>query len=100
MELLQGRPLTDLFVLEQARSVSQLLDGKRSIADLSLDRVRVNIGEHSLSWLELEVELAGDGSLRELRHISANLRNDWALTPQSLSKFERGLTLLDKEEKG
>ncbi len=89
-------PLIPLFEAEQSRHRSHLCDGDRLVAELNLDRVRLfRESTTAATYLELEVELVQGGSEELLIQIAQELQAEWGLQPQSRSKFERGLALLD-----
>jgi CHAD domain-containing protein len=83
--------LDRLFDLEQTRHVRPVLAGDQTVAELSLDRVQMAVGTGEQAYLELEVELKGDGAEEDLLAVASCLRNDWGLRPEARSKFERGL---------
>jgi len=85
-------PLNVLFSLKQTRHLRKVFVGERAVADLCLDLVR--FGEHSSSQV-LEIELLPAGRESEFQQIIDVLAQDWPLLPSPLSKFERGLGLLD-----
>lgn len=87
--------LSLLFALTQQRTVSRIsLDG-RPVAELSLDEASYLIDGHTETCYELEIELAETGTEADLDTLINNLQTEWNLDPQPLSKFERGLALLD-----
>ncbi|MBN1315042.1 MAG: CHAD domain-containing protein [Anaerolineales bacterium] len=89
VQTLIGDALLDvLFTIRQNRSICNLYDDARVVAELSLDAVRFDSG---VPFFELEVELRPDGTEKELEQIAETLKNQWALIPASGSKFERGL---------
>ncbi len=97
LQLAGDRPLSALFAIEQTRYSRALRQGDRQVAELALDRVRVvtsDPSEPSASYLELEAELLPDGREEDLAALGAELEA-WGLSPESLSKFERALSLLD-----
>jgi CHAD domain-containing protein len=95
-----GSRLTTLFALEQTRTVRQVRDGDRLVAELSLDDVHVLIKDKEQSYRELEVELLPDGTESDLIAIVASLETGWELQPESRSKFTRGLALLQESQSG
>ncbi len=90
--------LQPLFDLEQHRVradvVESLSDGARRVAQLSLDAVRAAVGRRPAFYYELEVELTDDGTEADLARIAEELADTYRLTPESRSKFERGLAAL------
>jgi len=88
------RPLDELFTLRQHRSRRAVLHAGRTVGELSLDTVEADIhGRKSLAR-ELEIELGPSGTVSDLHALDAELQ-PFALTPQSTSKFERALAMLD-----
>jgi CHAD domain-containing protein/uncharacterized protein YjbK len=88
-------PLLRLFSLEQTRHARPVHQGERLIAELSLDQVHMAAGERVQAFLELEVELAGQGTTEDLAAIVACLQEEWHLPPQPRSKFARGLAFFE-----
>jgi CHAD domain-containing protein len=92
--LTQDQPLVPLFELEQDRHRRDVTSQGRQVAEFSLDRVRVcREGQVAASYLELEVELLGEGRRQELEEIAAELQKTAGVVAQPQSKFERGLAL-------
>ncbi len=90
LSLTRGRPLEMLFELRQRRHRRAVRQGLRSIGQLSLDEVVAALGEQTLSWLELEIELTG-GQVSDLLALSDLLQRAFGLRPQPESKFTRAL---------
>jgi CHAD domain-containing protein len=86
-----------LFDLHQVRTVRQVSRQDQPIAELSLDQVRVAIGDREQTYLELEVELQPAGSEEELAVIAACLQTEWRLHPEPRSKFERALNMVQQQ---
>jgi CHAD domain-containing protein len=96
LRLCGNEPLDTLFEIQQTRHSRPILDGERTVAELSLDHVCICRGESvALTFLELEAELAPDGTEDDLSRLAEALQGEWALVPESRSKFERGLALFD-----
>ncbi|MDQ5824086.1 MAG: CYTH domain-containing protein [Chloroflexota bacterium] len=89
----QGKPLHDLFMLEQTRTVSNLYEGQRAVAELSLDDVTIHTASGPVRGYELEIELLPEGLLDDLRVLSRLLTGEYGLLPQPESKFERAMRL-------
>jgi inorganic triphosphatase YgiF len=92
-EVAHGKPLHDLFTLDQTRTVSNLYDGDRAVAELSLDDVTTHAAAGPVCAYELEIELLPDGLLDDLRALSRILTQEYGLLPQPVSKFERAMRL-------
>jgi inorganic triphosphatase YgiF len=92
-ETAQGKPLRDLFTLEQTRTVSNLYEGERAVAELSLDDVTIHTASGPVRGYELEIELLPEGLLDDLRVLSRLLTGEYGLLPQPESKFERAMRL-------
>lgn len=90
LELSRGRPLEMLFELYQRRHRRAVRQALRSVGQLSLDEVVAVLGERTLSWLELEIELTG-GEVSDLLTLSDLLQRAFGLCPQPKSKFARAL---------
>jgi inorganic triphosphatase YgiF len=95
----QGKPLRDLYSLDQTRTVSNLYQGDRLAAELSVDEVTFHTADEPVHAYELEIELLPDGQLSDLRELSHLLTEEHHLLPQPLSKFERAM-LLNMERLG
>lgn len=89
--LSRGQPLRLLFELRQLRARRQAQQRDRVVALLSLDRVSLSVGSLHTTWLEVEVELTGEGEEAELRRLCAFLLDHFPAQPQPQSKFERAL---------
>ncbi len=89
-------PLRPILSLQQVRAARPLLRAGQPIAEFSLDEVHLAAGSRRTAFHELEVELAPAGTADDLAEIVAALQTGWALSPQKLSKFERGLAFLEQ----
>jgi CHAD domain-containing protein len=95
LQLIQQEPLVALFDLCQTRFVRLMRShSERLVAELSIDEVRIGKHGSERTYVELEVELLQEGTESDLEEIRRQLREQWALQPESCSKFERALTLL------
>lgn len=96
--------LVSLFTLEQTRikrlvrRAGQLEQASEveALAELSLDAVRLTLGDQKQVYYVLEVELMSDASEDDLCTISEYIREHWQLPPDSRSKFERSLAFIDR----
>jgi CHAD domain-containing protein len=87
-------PLNPLLELRQTRVVRQVTRGEQAVAELSLDEVHAAVADTEQSYLELEVELAPQGTEDDLATLAAYLQEELGLEPEPRSKFERALALL------
>lgn len=91
-------PLVELFKLRQIRVMRFIKSPKeRKVAALCLDEVRFPGDEEGKVYFELEVELLPEGTEHDLALIQNVLVNEWALLPESRSKFERALTMITEQ---
>ncbi len=88
-------PLAPLFHLDQTRTICRVRCGEREVGELSLDQVQIAVDGKRDAFLELEMELKGQGTEEDLAKIATALEQEWTLTPEPRSKFERALALLD-----
>jgi CHAD domain-containing protein len=95
-ELIGEVPLIPLFELHQTRVFRRMSQGELLVAELSLDKVRLMAGDRGQSYLELEVELAPQGTEEDMTSIVAWLQDEWGLKPRHRSKFDRAMTFLDQ----
>jgi len=95
LALIGEAPLVPLFDLQQVRFERLMSRDKRLIAELSLDGVQLITGDRVLSFFELEVELASQGTEEDLTTIVACLQDEWNLRPETRSKFERAMAFLE-----
>jgi CHAD domain-containing protein len=94
--LIGEAPLMPLFELHQTRVFRRMSQGELLVAELSLDKVRVMAGDRSQNYLELEVELAPQGTEEDMTSIVAYLQDEWGLKPRHRSKFDRAMVFLDQ----
>ncbi len=94
LKLSGGAALQPLFDLEQHRTRSDLMDGARRVAELSLDAVRVVVGRRPALYYELEVELKAEGTEADLARIAQALSDVQGLAAEPRSKSERALETL------
>ncbi len=93
----QGAPLAPLVELRQRRRTRVVSDGEREVGELSLDEVEVAGDAAERGWLELELELRGDGDEDDLAKLTRALRRRFRLKPESRAKFARALELAGVE---
>jgi CHAD domain-containing protein len=97
LEIIGQELLLPLFELSQRRIVRLVQRDNAVVAELSLDQVELIAAVERQRFLELEVELLGEGSEQDLAPIVVCLQDEWHLQPEPRSKFERGLRLLGKQ---
>ncbi|MCK4725577.1 MAG: hypothetical protein KAT29_07235, partial [Anaerolineales bacterium] len=68
------------------------------VAEIRLDRVSMISNKREQVYLDLEVELLPGIPEASLGAIIKLLQEAWNLQPEPLSKFERGLELLDRDQ--
>jgi CHAD domain-containing protein/uncharacterized protein YjbK len=91
-------PLVELFELRQIRVIRFMKSPKeRTVAELCLDQVRLLGHENGNAYFELEVELLPEGTEHDLALIQNVLVNEWAMAPESRSKFERAWTMMTEQ---
>ncbi|HQE92444.1 MAG TPA: CHAD domain-containing protein [Anaerolineae bacterium] len=100
LALTGGALPTPLFSLKQRRRARSILYAQRLVAELSLDTVTLSPGGSDQPFMELEIELKGEGTEADLAAILDCLTDIPGLLPEPLSKFERGLAALDAAPPG
>ncbi len=95
LELAGDASLDPFLSLEQDRVARRVFDGDREVAELSLDDVRVTVGERESRWFEVEVELRDEGRDEDLERLTAALAGEPGLAPESRAKFARALELTE-----
>ncbi|WP_321419503.1 CYTH domain-containing protein [uncultured Methanomethylovorans sp.] len=90
--------LVPLFNVSHIRNMREIIDEERHVAELSLDDVVINGWGKRLSYLEIEAELLVDGNKEDLEKLMSVLGKEYGLITDSLSKFERGLQLIEEAE--
>ncbi|WP_321430761.1 CYTH domain-containing protein [uncultured Methanolobus sp.] len=96
LSMIGSGELFPLFTVTHKRTDFLLGIDQRNVAEMSFDDVVLTCDKSRKSYLELEVELTGDGTESELNQIAEYLRDDEVLTPGSSSKFDNGLKLFMK----
>ena len=91
-------PLIPLVDLHQTRHVRTVMQGGRTVGELSLDEITLSAGDRRQTTLELEWELTADGNEADLATLVTCLRTDWGLLPEPRSKFERALAFVQGTE--
>jgi exopolyphosphatase/guanosine-5'-triphosphate,3'-diphosphate pyrophosphatase len=88
--------LEPLFYVFHIRNVRNVIDKGRHVAELSLDDVVINGWGKKLSYLEIEVELLAHGNEGDLEKLMDVIVKEYGFIPDSHSKFERALKLLEE----
>lgn len=88
-ELIGESPVTPLFDLHQTRHVRMLTTGGHTVAELSLDEVRLQAPGREEIFFVLEVELTAADAEADLAVIVESLQSVWGLQPDACSKLER-----------
>lgn len=95
LQLIGDRPLRPLFELRQTRTVRQVCERDRPVAEFSLDKVQLAIEGREQVYFELEVELEPQGTEDDLAAMVGYLQDTYRLEPEPRSKFERALSFLE-----
>jgi CHAD domain-containing protein len=92
------QPLVDLAAVDQTRTVSNLVQGDRAVAELSLDEVTIQTAHGPVTAYELEAELLERGLTSDLDSLVHVFTDEYGLQPQPLSKFERAMSMADGDD--
>jgi inorganic triphosphatase YgiF len=95
LSLIDTRSLQSIFNLKQTRQVREVYQAAQLIALWSLDAVQLGQADQTDIYFELEIELTPSGSETHLTQMAQHLQAEWGLQPESRSKFERGLAVID-----
>lgn len=96
VSLINSETLSEILIIRQRRAAREVWAAQRRVGELTLDVVDMEAGKRSAVNHELEIELAPEGTLDDLRLLGQALQA-FELQPQPQSKFERALTLLEAE---
>ena len=91
--IIKGKELKPLMVIDFLRRQARLDTGK-AICELSIDSGKVFCGGKEDKILEMEIELYS-GQEEEIVELGRQLSEKYNLKPGEISKFRRGLNLLD-----
>ncbi len=94
LALTENAPLKPLFSLKQQRYARPVQRDRHLVAEMNLDTATLCCAGSERSFMELEVELQGEGNEADLAAMLACLTAIPGLAPQPLSKFEQGLAML------
>ncbi|HXS82353.1 MAG TPA: CHAD domain-containing protein [Methylomirabilota bacterium] len=91
MRIVRDQPLVELITLRQRRTTRTVVRSDHPVAVLSLDEIQFVDGATAR---ELEIELGPEGDDADL-HALEKLLEPYGLRPESRSKFERALALVE-----
>lgn len=92
-KLVKNKEMKPLMIIDFLRKQARLDTGK-AICELSIDNGKVICGEKEEKILEMEIELYS-GQEDEIVRLGSELSDKYNLRPGEISKFKRGLNLLD-----
>ena len=93
LDIVGAEPLIPMMEVDSIRHQVRIDTGK-SISELSVDKGEVRVGEKSAPILELEIELFS-GEEADMIALGDGLAEKYGLHPSNISKFKRGLDLMD-----
>lgn len=100
LALLGDAPLLPLLTIyTQRHHITALRDGE-AVADISLDTGTIQAGDHNQPFCELEIELQSAGTAADIDALEAALGAYIPLRPESRSKLQRGIALLQAAKHG
>ncbi len=91
-------PLLPMLTVRNRRRLWRIERDGQEIAELALDRGSLISGERSLPFHEIEIELKGVGTVADLAVLAAIYTTELPLEPESRSKSQRGMLLLNHAE--
>lgn len=94
--LVGSSPLTPMMEVQVVRHQVRVDTGK-SICELSVDKGEVRCAGKKAPILEMEVELLS-GDEEDMRTLGEDLAIKFGLRPESISKFKRGLDLMEESK--
>lgn len=95
ISMVDGKPLHKIIEMEiERRSVK--LDSDDAIFEMSIDQGTIFANDKSIPICELEIELYS-GPDQAIEEMGARIKEKKGYTPEGLSKYARGLQLLEKE---
>jgi len=94
LQLVGKAQLIPLLALQQTRTVRPMRKNRRLVAELSLDEVHLTVQDEEQVYFELEAELTPRGTESDMAEIAVHFQEEWGLTPEPRSKFERALEAL------
>jgi len=96
LDIVGQTPLKTLFTLYQTRHKYHVLNRGQRIIELSLDKVSYN-QPAVIDYLGLEAELIDNGTDADLASFAQALQNQWPLSADPKSKFERAFAALKQK---
>lgn len=93
LDIVGAEPLIPLMEVDSVRHQVRIDTGK-SISELSVDKGEVRVGEKTAPILELEIELFS-GEEDDMIALGDGLAEKYGLKASNISKFKRGLDLMD-----
>lgn len=94
LNIIGDHPLEIVCTLQQQRHTRPITRNQQRVAEFSLDTVRQRYQQAQQTYQELEIELKAPGTVKDLHHLIKHLVQTHVLSPQSVSKFERGLAFI------
>ncbi|MBR3785224.1 MAG: CYTH domain-containing protein [Firmicutes bacterium] len=92
-DIIGAKALVPMMEVDSVRHQVRIDTGK-SISELSVDKGEVRVGEKTAPILELEIELFS-GEEADMVALGDRLAEKYGLTASNVSKFKRGLDLMD-----
>lgn len=97
-DLIGDAELAELLTIRNQRRVWAILHNDQQVAELALDKGVITANKRTLPFHELEIELKVAGEERDLLAITTLLTNQLPLEPETKSKMQRGVELLNHTE--
>lgn len=97
LSLIGEKPLMEILIIRQKRSLRNVQQGDRKVGQLSLDVVKMEAAGRAEASHDVEIELEDGGTIDDLRKIEMDLL-ELGLRPEPRSKYERALSLLEEPE--
>ena len=91
-------PLAPMLTVRNRRRLWRIERDGQEIAELALDRGSLVSGERSLPFHEIEIELKGVGTAADLAVLASIYTTQLPLEPETRSKSQRGMLLLNHAE--
>jgi CHAD domain-containing protein len=99
LQVVGRKRLIRLATVRQRRTIRPVAQDGHTVALLSLDEVQVRAGGAVERFAEVEVELTGRGANGGLNRLASCLEREWGLRPETRSKLERAVALVDARPK-